>query len=331
MACSLGCQYCRTDARPVRHSNELSTDEGKAFLDDVAGFGNPSPIMVLSGGDPLERPDLHELIEHAISVGLPTTVRAAPTAQLSRSIIETYAELGVGGIIVPLDGASEGSHDEFRGVSGMFDWAVRTAELADELGVPVQVETIVTETTVDRLPDIADLVGELGAAIWELVFVRPAGSETRFDVLPPGRSERVVEWLYRRQVDAPFNVTTVAAPHYQRIARNNQAEQLENEHSVPATGDGKGSVFIDSIGEVYPSEFLPLRIDNVRESDIVSIYRDSGFLQTLRDGNALQGPCRRCTHRADCGGSRARAFAMTGNPLASDPLCPHTENLNRSG
>lgn len=330
MACGLGCQYCRTDARPVRHSNELSTDEGKALLDDVAGFGDPNPIMTFSGGDPLERPDLNELIEHAISVGLPTTVRVAPTAQLDRAVLETFAELGVGGVSLPLDGATEDDHDEFRGVSGMYDRVLRTVDWTDDLDVPTQIETIVTATTADRLPDIADLVDELGVAIWELVFARPSGSETRFDVLSPERIERVLEWLHRCQVDASFNVTTVAAPHYQRIARNNLSGQVKGERSVPATGDGKGCVFIDALGDVYPSEFLPLRIDNVCESDIVSIYRDSEFLKTLRDADALQGPCRRCSHAAVCGGSRARGFAMTGNPLASDPLCIHTGNLNRS-
>lgn len=331
MACGLQCTHCRTDARPDRHSNELSTDEGKAFLEDVAGFGAPSPIMVFSGGDPLERPDLLELIEHAVSIGLPTTVRAAPTTQLGRDDLESFADLGVGGVIVPLDGATEQAHDGFREVRGMFERVVRTADWADELGIPIQLETIVTEATVDRLPDIAGLVEELGAAIWELVFVRPAGSETRFDVLSPERTERVLEWLHRRQVEAPFNVTTVGAPHYQRVARERLGERVDGEPAVPATGDGKGSVFVSAVGGVYPSAFLPLRIDTVRSSDIVSVYRDSEFLQLLRDADELQGPCRRCSYGATCGGSRARGFAMTGNPLASDPLCLRAAEPNRSG
>ncbi|MFB6353569.1 MAG: radical SAM protein [Halobacteriales archaeon] len=322
-ACDLTCDHCRADAQPDRDPAELSTAEGKALLDDIAGFGRPPPILVFSGGDPLKRPDLFELIEHATSLGLPTAVTPAPTPLLDRTAIERFAEAGVRRMALSLDGATAGAHDAFRGEDGSFETIRRAAADANDVGLSLQINTTVTAETVDDLPAIADLVEAVGAVMWEVFFLVPVGRGEALEQLSPAESERVMEWLYRRQRDAPFRVITVEAPHYRRVAMRVEAAESGRAVSVGSTRAGHGFLFVSHAGEVYPSGFLPERVGSVREDDVVSLYRESRALEALRDPDRFEGACGACLYRNLCGGSRSRAFATTGDPLASDPLCPY--------
>ncbi len=326
-ACDLECDHCRADAQPDRDPNELSTAEGKALIDQIASFGHPSPIFVISGGDPLKRPDLYELIEYATDQDLPTAVTPAPTDLLDRDVLETFADLGVKRIALSLDGASPESHDEFRGEDGSFDLIMDRARMAKEAGLGIQINTTVTATTADELPAIADLVEELGAAMWEVFFLVPIGRGTELEQLEPDETVDVMEFLYERQKEAPFRTITVEAPHYRVIA--NQVEQAASGQSVRvgSTRAGKGFVFVSHEGEVFPSGFMPMKGGNVTETPLPEIYRESDLFTMLRDDAQLTGSCGTCEHRAICGGSRSRAYAATGNPMASDPLCPYVEQL----
>lgn len=317
-ACALACDHCRADAQSERDPDELTTAEGKQLLDQVADFGQPGPIFVISGGDPLERPDLFEIIEASVDRGIPTAVTPATTTDLDRETVEQFAEKGVRRMAVSLDGASERTHDAFRQESGTFESAMRAAEWADDVGLSIQVNTTVTAKTAARLPRIADLVEDLGAVAWEVFFLVPIGRGTELEQLSPERARKVMRWLYERQDDAPFRVITVEAPFYRRVAM----EASENAGMPGSTGAGNGFVFVSHTGEVFPSGFLPLSAGNVREESLVDIYRDSGLMENLRDPEQFSGPCRACEYRDLCGGSRSRAYAATGNPLASDPLCP---------
>jgi radical SAM protein with 4Fe4S-binding SPASM domain len=326
-ACDLECDHCRADAQPDRDPNELSTAEGKALIDQIANFGHPSPIFVISGGDPLKRPDLYELIEYATDQGLPTAVTPAPTSLLDREVLETFADLGVKRIALSLDGATPENHDTFRGEEGSFDLIMDRAKLAKDAGLGIQINTTVTANTVEDLPAIADLVEDLGAAMWEVFFLVPIGRGTELEQLEPEATVDVMEFLYERQKDAPFRTITVEAPHYRVVANRVEREASGRDVRVGSTRAGKGFVFVSHEGEVFPSGFMPLDGGNVTETSLVDIYRDSDPFTMLREDSQLTGSCGTCEHRHVCGGSRSRAFAATGNPMASDPLCPYVDTL----
>lgn len=326
-ACDLECDHCRADAQPDRDPNELSTAEGKALIDQIASFGHPSPIFVISGGDPLKRPDLDELIEYATEQDLPTAVTPAPTSLLTRDVLETFADLGVKRIALSLDGSSPESHDTFRGEEGSFDLIMDRAKMAKDVGLGIQINTTVTATTVKDLPEIADLVEELGAAMWEVFFLVPIGRGTELEQLEPEETVSVMEFLYERQKNAPYRTITVEAPHYRVVADRVEREASGQGVRVGSTRAGKGFVFVSHEGDVFPSGFMPLEGGNVTDTSLVDIYRNSELFSMLRDDNQLTGSCGTCEHREICGGSRSRAYAATGNPMASDPLCPYVETL----
>jgi MoaA/NifB/PqqE/SkfB family radical SAM enzyme len=320
-ACELACDHCRADAEPDRDPAELTTEEGKRLLDQVASFGSPSPIFVVSGGDPLERPDLFELLEYARSIGVRTAVTPAPTAALTREVVERLEAAGVRRIALSLDGATAASHDGFRGEEGSFETVRSAAAYAADVGLDIQINTTVTATTVGELPGIADLVAELDAVVWEVFFLVPIGRGVDLDQLDPDQAEATLEWLYRRQQTAPFRVITVEAPHYRRVASRVASESGLAPPQVGTTGDGDGFVFVSHTGEIFPSGFLPEGAGTVPAADLVEVYRDADLFRSLRDPEQRTGVCGACNWRDRCGGSRARARATTGNPLGPDPLC----------
>ena len=322
-ACELSCDHCRADAIPDRHPDELTTAEGKQLLDQIAEFGSPQPILVFSGGDPLERPDLFELLEYAATIGLRTAVTPAPTSTLTESVLDRLNDVDVRRIALSLDGPTPERHDAFRGEDGSFETIRRAAEYASDIGLSIQINTTVTAETASYLPEIAALVAEFDAVMWEVFFLVPIGRGTELEQLSPEKAEATLEWLYRYQRTAPFRVITVEAPHYRRIAYRIERDAGRDDPRVGSTGDGNGFVFVSHTGSVYPSGFLPFEIGTVRNDSLVELYRNAPLLQRLRDPDQLHGPCGTCPHRTRCGGSRARAHAATGDPLASDPLCTY--------
>lgn len=315
-ACSLACDHCRADAVSERASDELDAAAVRNLIDGVAQF-DPSPVFVVSGGDPLERPDLFELLAYA-SDRITTAVTPAPTPRLDREAVERFADAGVHRMAISIDRATERAHDDFRGEAGSFDAARRAARHAEETGVSIQINTTVTAGTVGDLPAIADMVDSLGAVAWEVFFLVPVGRGAELDGLDPVRAGEVAAWLYDRTRHARFKLVTVEAPFYRRIAH----ERSESPGSVGSVRAGKGFVFVSHRGEVYPSGFLPRSVGSVRETPLPELYRKSPLMRALRDADRFAGPCGRCPYRQTCGGSRSRAYAVTGDPLASDPLCP---------
>ena len=320
-ACGLSCDHCRAEATPDRHPDELTTEEATALFEEIASF-DPQPILVLSGGDPLERPDLFELLETAVDIGVTPSVTPATTSALTHEVIDRFAEIGVGRMAVSLDGASARAHDGFRGEEGTFETAIDAAKYAREVGLSIQVNTTVTAETVDELPKIADRAARLDAAMWEVFFLVPIGRGEELAQLSPERTHEVMEWLYRRSQSAPYRVITVEAPFYRRVARRIADEEGIGSGRVGSTGAGNGFVFVSHIGEVYPSGFLPESAGNVREQSLPELYQDAPIMEALRDRTSFEGPCGNCPMTETCGGSRSRAYAVTGSPFASDPLCP---------
>ncbi|QGN08181.1 radical SAM protein [Halorhabdus sp. CBA1104] len=324
-ACELECDHCRAEAQPERDPAELSTAEGRDFIDSIADFGRPRPILVFSGGDPLERPDLFDLLEDAKAQGITTAVTPAPTANLTADVIERLAEAGVKRIALSLDGATPAAHNDFRGEDGSFARVEQAARQARAAGMEIQINTTVTADTVDDLPEIADMVASFEASMWEVFFLVPIGRGEDLQQLDADRTVEVMEWLYRRQREAPYRVITVEAPHYRRVADELERRESGEGVRVGSTRAGKGFVFVSYEGEVYPSGFLPKSGGNVTERGLVDIYQNSDLFQRLRDTGQFVGSCRSCEYLDVCGGSRSRAFAVTDNPLASDPLCPWVE------
>ncbi|MFW5949781.1 MAG: radical SAM protein [archaeon] len=326
-ACELECDHCRAEAQPERDPAELSTTEGRALIDSITDFSRPQPILVFSGGDPLERPDLVDLLDHAADRDVTTAVTPAPTENLTENVIEKLADAGVKRIALSLDGATPTAHDDFRGEEGSFARVRQAANQAREAGVEIQINTTVTATTVSDLPDIAEMVEEFDAAMWEVFFLVPIGRGEALAQLEPEQTVDVMQWLYRRGREAPYRVITVEAPHYRRVADEFEREQSGESVQVGSTRAGSGFVFVSYEGEVYPSGFLPESGGNVLDRSLVDIYRNSSLFQQLRDPDQFVGSCAECPYLQECGGSRSRAYAATGNPLASDPLCPWVEHV----
>ncbi|MEF8856485.1 MAG: radical SAM protein [Haloplanus sp.] len=325
-ACELTCKHCRADAQPDRHPDELTTAEGKALLDEARTFGE-NQLVVLSGGDPLARDDTVELVEYGADRGLLMTLTPSGTASLTPDRVAALADAGTRRLALSIDGGSRAAHDEFRGESGSFDATVRAAEAARDAGLPLQINTTVCAETVDELPAIRELVADLGAVLWSVFFLVPVGRGAVLDSVGPERAERVMEWLAEVEATEAFGVKTTEAPHYRRVALQQRREGTGD--AADAIGRrtgitaGDGFAFVSHVGEVFPSGFLPESAGNVREQGLVETYRESALFTALRDADALRGKCGACEFREVCGGSRSRAYATTGDPLASDPLCAY--------
>jgi MoaA/NifB/PqqE/SkfB family radical SAM enzyme len=323
-ACSLACRHCRAEASPRPDEGELSPAEGRALLEQIARFSDPPPKVILTGGDPLERADLFDLIAHARSLGMGVSVSPSATPRLTSEVVFNLANAGVEAISLSLDGATAEHHDALRGVPGCFDRTLVAARAAANARLMVQVNTLACAETLDDLLAIYALVSELHVARWSLFFLVTVGRGTVLQQLDPEMVERLLSWLADLPRDRPPVVTTTEAPQFRRV-------QLEKRRLVQAPSpragfgvrDGNGVMFISNTGEVSPSGFLPVAAGNVRNEDPVTIYRSSSLFTSLRDAQGFGGRCGACSFHAICGGSRARAWAATGDPLGEDPLCPY--------
>lgn len=359
-ACALKCIHCRADAIAHRDPDELSTDEGKRLIDRVAAFGNPPPILVLTGGDPLRRPDVTELVAYGTGVGVSVSLTPSGTAAVTRDKLRRLQDAGLARLAVSLDGATEEAHDAFRGVRGSHRYTVRIIEHARALGLPLQINTTVCRTTAGQLEALAPQIEEMGAVLWALFFLIPIGRAQADYALSAGQVESVLHWAAALSKRVPFGIKTTEAPHYVRVLSSLAADgEASVESRVPhsqagsstaavtsvtasataagskpvtrggvgrasrAVTDGNGFVFIDHVGNICPSGFLPLASGNVRRDDLVTVYRADALFLSLRDPSRLGGRCGRCEFRERCGGSRARAYALTGDPLAEDPGCAY--------
>ncbi|EMA22145.1 radical SAM protein [Haloarcula argentinensis] len=321
-ACELACKHCRADAQPRRHPDELSTAEGKALLDEAREFGD-GQLVVLSGGDPLAREDLPELVDYGTEQGLRMTLTPSGTNSITRDRLVELDDAGLRRLALSIDGGDSESHDTFRGESGSFEATMEAAEAARDLDIPLQINTTVCAETVEQLPAIRDLVADLDAVLWSVFFLVPVGRGRVLTPIDPERAERVLSWLHEVSEEASFGLKTTEAPHYRRVAMQKQDEGASGLKRRMGIRAGKGFAFVSHTGEVFPSGFLPKSAGNVREESVVDIYRESSLFQQLRDDDALTGKCGACRYRTVCGGSRSRAYATTGYPLAADPLCDY--------
>ncbi|MCA9608389.1 MAG: TIGR04053 family radical SAM/SPASM domain-containing protein [Myxococcales bacterium] len=330
-ACDLACQHCRADAKTGRDPKELTTEEGKALLDAVGRLGS---MIVLTGGDPMKRPDLWELVAYGRSHHVPMAITPAITPLLTREDVVRFREAGLTAMGVSLDGPNPEVHDGFRQVEGTFARSLEALAWARDEGVHVQVNTSVTLDTLPHLPAMFDLLKGYAPPIkrWSLFLLVPVGRGAELGVPSADDVEKLFEWVYETQQQAPFHVGTTEAPHYRRYwIQRKLAEGMPPEAIAQMAGrmafgirDGNGVVFVSHQGDVFPAGFLPEPVlGNVREQPLDTLYRDAPALKVLRDPTQYGGRCGRCDYKFACGGSRARAFGMQADPLADDPLCAY--------
>ncbi len=332
IACDLACQHCRASAIPHRDAAELTTEEGKALMREVQELGS---MLVLTGGDPLKRPDIRELIEYGRGLPIHVSITPSTTPMLQRDTVAKFHELGVTAMGVSLDGPTAEIHDGFRNVPGTFDYSMQALEWAREFRIPVQVNTTVTAHTLPHVPAMYELLRDTAAPPvrrWSLFLLVPVGRGSELDTPSADDVEKLFEWVYGVSEEAPFRVGTTEAPHYrrfwiqQKLLGGMALEDVQARARQMAFGirDGNGVIFVSHRGEVYPAGFLPHPLlGNVRDRSLVDIYRNSPELRALRDPGNYRGRCGRCDFKWVCGGSRARAYAMTGDALGEDPLCAY--------
>jgi radical SAM protein len=324
-ACDLRCLHCRACAVPARDPHELATAEA---MDLVAQLRELDPgVVVLTGGDPFKRPDLFEIIGEAVRQGLRVAVAPSVTPSLDRETIRRLAVAGVLRVALSLDGPDAATHDAFRGTPGSFQATRAAIATVREVGLPLQINTSLTRRTVEALPRTADLVAEIAPVLWSVFFVVPVGRAGIELQLGPDSCERVFHFLYEWSERTGVAVKTTAAPAYRRVVLQREARRGQlgrpRRPRPAAVNDGKGFVFVSHTGDVYPSGFLPLTTGNVRETRLAEVYRHSRLFRALRDESRLGGKCGVCPFRSVCGGSRARAYAVTGDFLAADPSCAY--------
>jgi AdoMet-dependent heme synthase len=357
-ACDLACKHCRAEAQPVHHPGALSYEEGKQLVDQVVDLGKPHPLFILTGGDPFKREDIFEMTSYAAERGLPVALSPSGTPLLNPANLERLKQAGCKAISLSLDGSTATIHDSFRGVDGSYDWTVDGWKIARQIGLKLQVNTTVTRYNLFDLPDIFARVRELGVMTWSVFFLVPMGRALVEDEIHPLDYEAVLNFLY--DASKYVGLKTTEGHHYKRVVlqrsylethgldprahmqlngtydRLREALDVHIQSIPPAEQDqdrmrrtpmhinaGDGFVFVSLFGEVFPSGYLPVSAGNVRKNSLTDIYQNSELFLRLRNKEMLKGRCGECEYRYVCGGSRSRAYAVTGDYLAEEPFCAY--------
>jgi AdoMet-dependent heme synthase len=346
-ACDLACKHCRAAAQPLAHPDELTTAEGMALIDQIAAM--KVPIFVLTGGDPLKRKDIFKLIRYAAGKNVSVALTPSATPLLTREAIFRLKEAGLVRLAISLDGSTPEINDTFRGMSGAYARTIQAIEWANEAGIPIQVHSTISRHNANDLDNLCALFEKLKIVMWNVFLLIPVGRGQIADLLSGEEFEQAFEKIYELSQKVDFQIKTTEAMHYRRYLLQHNLKERPMGHGRPAAGssdaayepgapttnahartmgwatrrvnDGKGFLFVSHVGNVYPSGFLPIHAGNIRETPLAEIYRNAPIFKALRDTSKLEGKCGVCEFKEICGGSRARAYALTGNPLAAEPCC----------
>ncbi len=362
-ACPLECKHCRAEAIRDPLPGELTTEEAIRFIDSLEGFGKPYPVLIFTGGDPLIRKDIFDLIGYTVKKGFRVGIAPAVSDLLSIDNIRRMKELGLKYVSISLDGGKAETHDRIRGIEGHYSMTVDALRLLREHGFITQINTVVTRENVHELPYVVELLKMLGIRIWEVFFLIRVGRGTDVNDISPKEYEDVLHFLYEvtrygievRTVEAPFyrrivlwrkediadytgldieyvtrrySLTTLYRELVKRLIELVGEPEGSPEPKIARTRDGKGVIFVSYNGDIYPSGFAPYKLGNVKQEDIVRIYQENKVLRMIRKGE-FKGRCGYCEYRDICGGSRARAYAETGDILGEDPACIYIPAGNR--
>jgi radical SAM protein len=352
-SCDLACLHCRAEANPQRSAAELTFAEVQELVFGIKAFGKPYPLFILTGGDPAKRSDIFNIISYARTAGLRVAMTPSATPLITREAVRRFADAGLIRLALSLDGKDAPAHDGFRGVAGSFNRTLDILDWCREFALETQIHTTVTRHVLHDLPAIADMIARRGIKLWALFCLIAVGRAARPEIrrlnISPHDFEAIFDWLYQFGRSAPYDVTPREGYHYRRVLLQRRAQELgvpvndllEQAKSNPlkpsevapsntsptilraplGVNDGKGVVFVSYKGDVQPSGFLPLIGGNIRGQSLVEIYRHSPLFVQVRDSSQLKGKCGACEFKFICGGSRARAYALTGDMMRSDPYC----------
>ncbi|SDQ88229.1 TIGR04053 family radical SAM/SPASM domain-containing protein [Virgibacillus salinus] len=348
-ACELKCLHCRAEAQYHRHPLELSFEEGKKLIDDIYEMNNP--MLVFTGGDPLMRPDVFDIAEYAVKKGVRVSMTPSATPNVTKEAMEKAKNVGLARWAFSIDGHSAEVHDHFRGTSGSFDLTMNAINYLHELEMPLQINTVISRYNVDYLDEMAEMVEKLGCVLWSVFFLVPTGRGKESDMISPAEHEKVLRWLYKLSRRVPYDIKTTAAQHYRRVViQGKMRENKDHDDAIryedalmsgktgqidglgrapKGVNDGNGFVFISHTGDVFPSGLLPIKAGNVRETPLATIYRESEVFQNLRNPDKYKGKCGVCEFRHVCGGSRSRAYNVTGDYMESEPYCVYIPKAMR--
>src|ERR1700733_7229148 len=344
-SCDLACKHCRAAAQPIAHPDELTHEEGKALIDQIADM--QIPIFVFTGGDPLKRKDVFDLIRYASGKGVHVAVTPSATPLLTREKIFQMKDAGVVRLGISLDGSTPEIHDAFRGLPGAWARTIQAIEWANEAGIPIQVHSTISRHNAHDLDGLCNLFEKLAIVMWNVFFLVPVGRGQLDDLLSGEEFEQVFGKIYELSQRVSFQIKTTEAMHYRRYLLQHNLEERKMSHGQghphgasyePGTptadaktrnmgwatrrvNDGKGFMFISHVGNVYPSGFLPIHAGNIREKPLAEIYRKAPIFKALRDTSRLEGKCGACEYKEICGGSRARAYSFAGAPPPPGPRC----------
>lgn len=337
-SCRLNCQHCRAAAHSGPYEGELTLDEVTRSLDNIAAHFKP--IIILTGGEPLLRPDLLDIIHHTKQLGLRPALATCGTS-LTQEKARELKDAGIERISVSIDGPDAASHDGFRGVPGAFDASLAGLDAARKAGLPFQINTTVTKCNMNSVEAILDLAVSLGAVAFHPFLLVPIGrgKDLKAELLDAGEYERVLIRIYelRKKTRIPFKPT--CAPHYYRILRQQEAaagrKVTPHTHGLDAMSRGcMGGIsfaFISHLGKVQICGFLNEEAGDLRQSDydFAYIWDHSPLFNQLRDFSNYHGDCGVCEYQRWCGGCRARAYATTGNYLDEEPYCAYRPQAHR--
>ncbi|MDP6685972.1 MAG: radical SAM protein [Candidatus Omnitrophota bacterium] len=326
--CNLGCSHCRASAKSVSSRSELTTEEAKAFIDQVAGFSKP--VLVFSGGEPLVREDIFELIQYAASSGLKPALATNATL-ITPKVASLLKESGIEIVAVSIYGPDEDSHDEFCGKKGAFQKSLEGINCLKRAGIKFQINTTITKKNISYLEDIGDFAASVGADSYHIFFLVPTGRGKYIaeDELTPQEYEDAFNRVYDLTKHISLRIKPTCAPHYYRVLRQRIAsEKVEtlskdthSEDSLKGCLAGQKVCFVSHEGEVFGCGYLPISTGSVKEKDFKDIWFNSLLFCKMRDASKLEGKCGVCEFKNVCGGCRARAYATEGNYLGEDPEC----------
>lgn len=349
-ACQLKCLHCRADAQYTRDPRELTFEEGKNLIDQIYDMNNP--MLVFTGGDPLMREDIFEIAKYAVRKGVRVSMTPSATPNVTKEAIQKAKEVGLSRWAFSIDGPTAEIHDHFRGTAGSYQLTMERIKYLHELEIPIQINTVISRYNYEYLNEMAKMVEELNCVLWSVFFLVPTGRGQVSDMISPVEHEKVLRWLYDLSKRVSFDIKTTEAMHYRRVViqqkmREAKAQTAEIDYlsaltekgltgSIDGLGrapkgvnDGNGFVFISHIGDVFPSGLLPVKAGNIRETPLAEIYRESPIFKALRNPDEFKGKCGVCEFRYVCGGSRSRAYAMTGDYLESEPFCVYVPKALR--
>jgi AdoMet-dependent heme synthase len=344
--CNLRCVHCRAEASEDLLPGELTTAQALGVLDSIANYAKP--LLIFSGGEPLYRKDLFEILAHARSLGFRMALATNGTL-IDQAMAKRIRESGVARVAVSLDGPTPEIHDVFRQVKGSFARTVRALELLRAEGLSTQVNTTVTRHNLETLPRMLEVVKELGVDAFHIFLLVPVGCGLTIEEekqIKPGEYEKVLKWFYRAMETSDLEMKATCAPHFFRVAaqemqRNPSGagrfeEQIKRHQAKTGHGHpsglhamtrgclaGSGVGFISHDGRVYPCGYLPLEAGDLKRQPFQEVWETSRVFHSLRNPNLLGGKCGLCEHKVACGGCRARAYGVTGDYLGEEPFCAY--------